>query len=130
MTMAHTIRAGQCEGRPLDAASYETYDIAMADMTVSEARDHFSEVVERARRAASARRLRSCSGSLPSGSTSWSKRVRNACLAARVVSAGSRWACSAYAAIRARIVRSDGLSMELVAPPVTAAAVEVVPSSA
>jgi prevent-host-death family protein len=33
----------------LDDASYETYNEAMADMTVSEARDHFSEVVERAR---------------------------------------------------------------------------------
>jgi prevent-host-death family protein len=33
----------------LDGASYETYDIAMADMTVSEARDHFAEVVETAR---------------------------------------------------------------------------------
>jgi len=33
----------------LDTGSYETYDIAMADMTVSEARDHFAEVVETAR---------------------------------------------------------------------------------
>src|SRR5207237_5406881 len=49
MTMAsHSARRRRGDAG-LDTGSYETYDIAMADMTVSEARDHFAEVVETAR---------------------------------------------------------------------------------
>lgn len=60
--------------------------------------------------AASARRWRSASGRVPSGSTWRSKRARKAALAGAVVSRGSRLACREYAAIRARMLRSVGVT--------------------